>query len=168
MQPQINQPLLNTIFGEFYGKKLIRLLRDCCQPHILIKMCAICAGLNASGVQQYNVTASATYNMNVSGYTTLIGYLSANPFTNWTNVTTDTLNNLNIKEGTIFVGAITANVPVVSANVTLTFNPGTYYAMVTDNRGNYSNMLAITFPNCGSTPASLPSSPPASKTEPTG
>jgi|GEM_PF-3908675 hypothetical protein len=154
MQPQINQPLLNTIFGEFYGKKLMRLLSDCCQPHILIKMCATCAGLNASGVQQYNVTASATYNMNVSGYTTLIGYLSNQPLPNWINVTNDTLNNLTLKEGTIFVGPITANVPIVSANITVAnFNPGTYYAMVTDNRGNYAAPITINFPNCGSTPA---------------
>jgi hypothetical protein len=110
--------------------------------------------LNASGVQQYNVTASATYNMNVSGYTTLIGYLSNQPLPNWINVTNDTLNNLTLKEGTIFVGPITANVPIVSANITVAnFNPGTYYAMVTDNRGNYAAPITINFPNCGSTPA---------------
>ena len=56
MISQINQVVVNSIFGEFYGKKLIRLLRDCCQPHILIKACATCAGLNASGVQQLTIS----------------------------------------------------------------------------------------------------------------
>ena len=116
MLSQINQVVVNSIFGDHYGKKLIGFLSECCQPRILLKVCATCAGLNPSGVQQYNLTASATYNINIKGSTSLIGYLSTNgPFPNWTNVTNSTLDNSNFLNATIFVNNITANVPCVSA-----------------------------------------------------
>ena len=169
MVTPLSKNLIFPIFGEFYGNKLIRLLSDCCQPHILIKACATCAGLDPSGVQQYKVTASATYNMNVTGTTSLFGYFSNQPIPDWTNVTNDTLDNLNLNEGTIFLGPITANVPIVSANlITKNMNPGTAYAMVTDNRGNYSNMLVINFPDCGKTAASSATPAQSSKSQPTG
>ena len=174
MISQINQSVVYSTFGEYYGKKLIGFLSECCQPRILIKVCATCAGLNPSGVQQYNVSATATYNTNIKGATSLIGYLSTNgPFPNWNNVTNSTLDNSNFLNATIFVNNITANVPAVSANLTVNqnaFSPGTYYAFVSDNRGNYSNLLAFNIPNCGNTPASSSSSTPASssKSQPTG
>ena len=161
MVTPLSRNLIYPIFGEYYGNKLIRFLSDCCQPRILIAVCATCAGLNPSGVQQYQITASATYNISISGITSLLGYLSPQPFPNWSAVSNSTFNNLNLGSASIFVGPISANVPVVAANITTSaFSSGTYYAMVTDNRGNYSNLLQINFPNCGnSSSSSSPSTP---------
>jgi len=162
-----------AIFGTQAGTKLLNLLGACCgsQPAIQIAFTATCAGIDPkTGEQTYNVTASATYSSSIAGTTSLFGYFSTMPFPNWANITSDTLNNLNIKEGTIFVGSITAGVPVVLANLTgVKLTAGTYYFEVTDNRGNYSNLLTVTVPTCGASSPSTPASTPASqKTLPTG
>ena len=168
----LNKNAVLAIFGTNAGNKLLNLLGACCgaQPAIQIAFTATCAGVDPkSGEQTYNVTASATYNINISGYTTLIGYFSTQPFPNWTSITSDTLNNLNLKEGTIFVGNITANVPVVFANLTgVNLNAGNYYFMVTDNRGNYATPLTVAVPNCGTSPTSTASTPASQKTIATG
>ena len=160
-----------ALFGTQAGTKLLNLLGACCgsQPAIQIAFNATCAGLDLkTGEQTYNITASAIYNITIPGITTLIGYFSTQPFPVLTNVTSDTLNNLNIKEGTIFVSDIAAGVPCVLANLTgVKLTAGTYYFEVTDNRGNFSNLLAVTVPNCGvsgATPvSSASSSTPASQ-----
>jgi hypothetical protein len=156
-----------AIFGTSFGTKLLNSLNDCCQPNVSISFSVTCAGVDPkSGEQTYNVTASATYSSTIPGITTLIGYFSTQPFPNWTNITSDTLNNLNIKEGAIFVNNIAAGVPCVLANLTgVKLTAGNYYFMVTDNRGNYSNLLTVTVPNCASSSATPASS---SKSLPTG
>ena len=164
----LNKNALFSILGTNLGGKLLVMLNDCCKPNIALAFTATCAGTDPkSGNPTYNVTASATYNINLQGYTTLIGYFSSQPFPNWTSVTSDTLNNLNLKEGTIFVGNITANVPVVFANLTgVKLTAGNYYFMVTDNRSNYATPLTVTVPNCGASPKD--STPASQKTTATG
>ena len=160
-----------AIFGTQAGTKLLNMLGTCCnsQPAIQIAFSATCAGLDPkTGEQTYNVTASATYSTNIPGITSLFGYFSTQPFSNWTNVTSDTLNNLNIKEATIFVSNIVAGVPIVLASLTgVKLNAGSYFFMLTDNRGNYSNLLTVTVPNCASSPSSPASTPASQKTEST-
>jgi len=150
MQSQLKKQPILALFGEFYGTKLINQLNTCCSsPAILISLTATCGGINPSGNQTYNVTATATYNTTINGYTSLVGYLSNAPFPDFTNVTNSTLANLNISTAAIFVGNIQAGKPVVMANLTdVNLNAGTIYGMVTDNRGNYSNQLAINLPIC--------------------
>ncbi len=162
-----------AIFGTQAGNKLFNLLGTCCnsQPAIQIAFNATCAGIDkATGEQTYNVTASAIYNTSIPGITSLFGYFSNAPFPNWSNVTSDTLNNLNIKEATIFVSNIVAGVPIVLASLTgVKLNAGSYFFMLTDNRGSYSNLLTVTVPTCGASSPSTPASTPASqKTLPTG
>ena len=165
-----------AIFGTQAGTKLLNMLGACCgsQPAIQIAVNATCAGVDPkSGEQTYNVTASATYNTSIPGITSLFGYFSSQPYPNWSNVTTAVLNNFNLNEASIFVGNITANVPVVLANLTgVKLTAGTYFFMLTDNRGNYSNLLTVTVPNCATsspiTPASSTTSTPTlEKTEST-
>ena len=75
---------------------------------------------------------------------------------------------LNIKEATIFVSNIVAGVPIVLASLTgVKLNAGSYFFMLTDNRGNYSNLLTVTVPNCASSPSSPASTPASQKTEST-
>ena len=142
-----------AIFGTQAGTKLLNMLNTCCssQPAIKIAFNALCNEIDpVTDIQTYNVTASATYNTNIPGYTTLIGYVSTAPFPDWTQVSNEVLDNLDVSNALIEVKNITANSPVFFAN--LVFNKeltvGTYYAMVTDNRGNYSNLLTFTIPNC--------------------
>ena len=152
MIQQIKKPAVTAIFGEYYGNKLINSLNNCCSsPAISINMTATCGEVDPkSGNQTYNINASATYNTSIQGYTTLIGYFSSQQFTNWTAVTNDTLDNLKLNSGSIVVSNITANTPIVLANlVSKNMTPGTYYALVTDNKGNYSNYLTVNIPDCG-------------------
>ena len=139
-----------SIFGTKLGTKLLNSLNDCCQPNINLTFTATCAGIDPiTGDQTYDVKASATYNTNIAGYTTLIGYVSNQPFPDWTNVTSDTLNNLNITDGTIFVSNIEAGVPCVVANLTgVNLTAGDFYFMITDNRGNFAAPLTVSIPNC--------------------
>lgn len=140
-----------SMFGTRAGNKLLQFLINCCQtePAITLTFNATCAGLDTNGNPTYNVVASATYNVNITGYTTLFGYFSNQPFPNWTNITPATINNLNINEGNLFVNNIVASIPCVLANIVVNnLNPGTYYGMVTDNRGNYATPVTITLPAC--------------------
>ena len=129
---------------------LLNSLNQCCKPNISLSCTATCAGLDSSGNATYNIVASATYNISIAGYTSLIGYISSQPFPDMTKLTDTTLNNLNIASATIFVNNIAAGSPCVMANLSAVdgMTPGTYYAMVTDNRGNYASPMTITFPNC--------------------
>ena len=139
-----------AVFGTRAGTKLLNFLNDCCQPTITLSCVASCAGLDSSGNPTYNLVASVTYSTSISGYTSLIGYVSNEPFPNWGNVTNVSLNNLGLNEATIFVNNIVAGVPCVMANLSGVdgIAPGTYYAMVTDNRGNYATPISFSFPAC--------------------
>ena len=170
----LNKNALFSILGTNLGGKLLNLLGACCgsQPAIQIALNATCGAIDPkTGNQSYNVTATASYNISIPGYTTLIGYLSNEPLPNWTAVTNATLDNLNLNTGTIIVNNIVAGAPVVSANLTANkgLTAGTYWALLTDNHGNFSNMLTVIIPNCGASSPTAPASTPASqKTATTG
>ena len=139
-----------SIFGTKLGNKLLNSLNECCQPNITLSCTVSCAGFDSGGNPTYNLVASVTYSTSISGYTSLIGYVSNEPFPVWTNVTSNTLNTFNLNEGTIFVADIVAGVPCVMATLSTVdgISSGTYYVMVTDNRGNYASPITITFPTC--------------------
>jgi hypothetical protein len=175
MSMPLKREAVLAIFGTQAGTKLLNLLGACCgsQPAIQIAFNATCAGVDPkTGEQTYNVTASATYNTSIPGITSLFGYFSTQPYPNWSNITSAVLSNFNLNEGSIFVTNIVAGVPCVLANLTgVKLTAGNYYFMVTDNRGNYSNLLTVTVPNCASSPStpasSAPSTPASQKTEST-
>jgi hypothetical protein len=142
-----------AIFGTRAGTKLLNFLNTCCQaaPAIQISVTATCAGNDGNGNPTYNITASATYNVSIAGYTTLIGYLSPQPFPDMSSVTDATLNNYSVANATLFVENIIAGKPAVLANLVSGgggITPGTYYAMVTDTRGNFTTPISFTVPSC--------------------
>ena len=151
MQPQIKKQQVYSIFGNYFGNKLINSLTNCCPstPSISLTFNASCDGYDDKGNLTYNVMASATYNQSISGNTTITGFFSDQPIPNWTTVTSAVLDNFNMFEQSIFVPDIQAGIPCVVANLQIKhMNPGTYYGMVTDNRGNYAAPITITFPVC--------------------
>jgi len=141
-----------TLFGTYLGTKLLNFLSDCCsEPNILLSYAATCAGYDSLGNPTYEVLASIIYNKSIPGYTAMTYYFSTQPFPNAPTTiilppgippkTTDT--------GTFIVGAITPGVPVFVEDITIgNTAPGIYYLMVTDNRGNYSAPVTVSFPNC--------------------
>ncbi len=151
MQSQIKKQPILALFGQKYGTQLINSLTSCCPstPAISLTFNATCAGYDDKGNLTYNVTATATYNQSISGYTTLTGFFADQPIPNWTNVTTAVLDNFNMFEQSIFVPDIQAGIPCVVAHLQIKhMTAGTYYGMVSDNRGNFATPITITFPEC--------------------
>src|ERR1017187_5927375 len=121
---------VNAIFGGYATKKLKSWLSDCCQPHISVAFAATCAGVDPMGNPLYNISASVTYNLNITGYTAISYYAYNQPITNST---------LPKNSGTFIVSNIVAGVPIiVGSGIVDNPAPGTYYLMVADNKGNYS------------------------------
>ena len=148
---QINQPLLYTIFGRNYGNKLIGWLNPCntCKSSFCsaVNACSATSPFNigvnveCAGKGQILVTFSTTYNINIAGitnvqYLTSITDPSIAPTVLPSKFASEILNG--ITAGTTYTASFTGNAS----------SGGTQYIVATDNRGNFSNVVAVLVPSC--------------------
>ena len=148
MIPQINKSVVYSTFGEFYGNKLIGWLNPCSPSFCkAVNACNASSPFNIAVDIQCNpkggiiATFSITYNINIAGITNVQYFISTTDPTIAPTVVpakfaTEILNG--ITAGTTYTATFTAN----------NGNAGTQYVIATDNRGNYSNVVAVVVPSC--------------------
>ena len=151
MRPPIKRQLVNTMFGQYYGNKLIGWLDPCnnCDSSFCsaVNACnapqpfSIGINIQCAGKGQYLITFSITYNVNIAGITS-VQYITS------TTDPTITPTVLPSKFASEILNGITAGTTYTASFTANAGGGGNQYIIATDSHGNYSNVVQVIIPSC--------------------